>query len=114
MLRHIRRLAVLVGVAVTGLVTLPAASAQETVTVSQQIDKVFERFSGNPPGCAVGVSQGGKVLYTQAYGLANLEYAVRNKADSIFESGSVAKQFTAGAVALLVQDGKLALGGDAR
>ena len=46
--------------------------------------------------------------------MANLEYGVRNRADTVFESGSVAKQFTAAAIALLVQDGKLALQDPAR
>ena len=79
-------------------------------SIPAQIDKVFERWDRpGSPGCAVGVGQHGKVIYTQAYGMANLEYGVRNRPDTIFESGSVAKQFTASAIALLVQDGKLSL-----
>ena len=75
-----------------------------------RIDAVFERWDRpRSPGCAVGVSQNGRVVYTQAYGMANLEYGVRLRPDTIFESGSVAKQFTATAIALLAQDGKLSL-----
>ncbi|MDO8836301.1 MAG: serine hydrolase domain-containing protein [Vicinamibacterales bacterium] len=91
------------GVSVLGM------PAQETATMAQRIDKVFERWSARTPGCAVGVARQGRTIYTQGYGLASLEYGVRIRPDTVFESGSVAKQFTAGAVALLVQDGKLSL-----
>lgn len=89
--------------------SLLARPAQEGATTAERVDQIFQRWSGNTPGCAVGVAQQGKTVYTQGYGLANLEYGVRIKPDTVFESGSVAKQFTAGAVALLVQDGKLSL-----
>lgn len=89
--------------------SLLARPAQESAPVAQRVDKIFERWGGNTPGCAVGVAQQGKTIYAQGYGLANLEYGVRIRPDTVFESGSVAKQFTAGAVALLVQDGKISL-----
>jgi CubicO group peptidase (beta-lactamase class C family) len=95
-------------VVVVGLsATLSAQDA--ALTRPQSVDRVFSRWTAATPGCTVGVSDGGKVVYTQGYGLANLEYGVRIKPDTIFESGSVAKQFTAGAIELLVQDGKLSL-----
>ncbi len=73
-----------------------------------QIDRIFERWDrGATPGCAVGVSERGRVVYTRGYGLANLEYGVRIRPETIFESGSVAKQFTSAAIALLAIDGKL-------
>ena len=87
-----------------------AATPAASDPLSVKIDKIFERWDRpGSPGCAVGVAQQGRVVYVQGYGMANLEYGVRNRPDTIFESGSVAKQFTAAAVALLVQDGKLAL-----
>ncbi len=74
------------------------------------IDKIFERWDRpNSAGCAVGVSQRGQVVYTRGYGMANLEYGVRIRPDTIFESGSVAKQFTAAAITLLALDGKLSI-----
>jgi CubicO group peptidase (beta-lactamase class C family) len=76
--------------------------------VATQIDRIFERWDrGATPGCSVGVSDRGRVIYTHGYGLANLEYGVRIKPETIFESGSVAKQFTSAAIALLAIDGKL-------
>ena len=88
-------------------------SAQSPVSapdVSQTIDTVFERWTQpGSPGCAVGLSGQGLPSVTRAYGLANLEFNVPITPDSIFESGSVAKQFTAAAIGLLVLDGKLAV-----
>jgi CubicO group peptidase (beta-lactamase class C family) len=89
---------------------LSARGTQETPTTTQRIDKVFEQWDRPAtPGCAVGVAQQGRVVYTQGYGMANLEYGVRIRPDTIFESGSVAKQFTAAAIGLLALDGKLSI-----
>ena len=55
------------------------------------------------------MSQGGQVVHTKGYGMANLEYGIRIWPTTVFESGSVAKQFTAAAIALLAQDGKLSI-----
>ena len=52
---------------------------------------------------------GGKPVLLKAYGMADLEHDVRNTPDTIFEAGSVAKQFTAMAVQMLAADGKLSL-----
>lgn len=83
--------------------------------ISAKIDKVFERWDRpGSAGCAVGVAQRGRIVYVQGYGMANLEHGVRIRPDTIFESGSVAKQFTASAIGLLVQDGKIALQDPAR
>lgn len=61
----------------------------------------------NAPGCAVGVSFEGETVFRKAFGMAELEHKVPITVDSIFESGSVAKQFTAAALVLLEIDGKL-------
>ena len=95
------------------------ARAQQVRSASDglaaRIDPIFA-VAQRPasPGCAVGASRDGRVLYTHGYGLANLEYGVPITDTSIFESGSVAKQFTAAAIVLLAQDGKLSLDDDIR
>jgi len=87
----------------------PAPKAPELSTAAK-VDRVFERFNrSDTPGCVVGVAVGGKPVLVKAYGMANLEYGIRLRPDTVFESGSVAKQFTAAAIALLCQDGKLSL-----
>ncbi|MFP2927393.1 serine hydrolase [Pyxidicoccus sp. 3LG] len=78
--------------------------------VVAQVDRVFARFTEpGSPGCAVAVSQGGQTLLERAYGQANLEHDLPNTPSTVFEAGSVSKQFTAAAVLLLAQDGKLSL-----
>ena len=95
--------------------TLAVSARAQEVALSTRIDRVFERFARpGSPGCAVGVSRDAHPLYAHAYGEANLEYDVPITAASIFESGSVAKQFTAAAIVLLAQDGKLSLNDDIR
>ena len=51
----------------------------------------------------------GKPVLENGYGMADLEHDVANTPDTIFEAGSVSKQFTAAAVLLLARDGKLSL-----
>ncbi len=80
-----------------------------------RIDKVFERYARpDCPGCAIGVARDGKVVYTHGYGMANLEYSVRITPATIFEAGSVSKQFTTGAILILARQGKLSLDDDIR
>jgi CubicO group peptidase (beta-lactamase class C family) len=61
------------------------------------------------PGVALGIFVKGDPLLAKGYGYANVEHRVPVTPRTIFQSASVGKQFTAVAVMLLVQDGKLAL-----
>ncbi|MGA3104001.1 MAG: serine hydrolase domain-containing protein [Terriglobales bacterium] len=61
------------------------------------------------PGVALLVSRGGRVVLAQGYGMANVELQVAVKPETIFQSGSVGKQFTATAVMMLVEEGKIGL-----
>lgn len=93
-------------------VAVATAAAQAT---PQQVDSVFAAFRGRDgPGCAVAVSQQHREVLARAYGLADLEHEVPNTPETIFEPGSVAKQFTATATILLALDGKLSLDDDIR
>src|SRR6185503_20856156 len=94
-----------------------AASGQQPMSATDlapKIDAVFARFTDKTPGCAVGLARDGRALYTHGYGMANLEYNVPITESTVLESGSVAKQFTAAALVLLAQDGKLSLDDDIR
>ncbi len=86
-------------------------SAQSNLTQSRQseVDRVFSAFNTHSPGCAVGVAQHGSSVLQSGYGMADLERGVPITADTIFESGSVAKQFTAMSLLLLEKQGKLSL-----
>lgn len=95
----------------------PAARAQAPLADSlrTRIDAVFSRFDHtDTPGCAVGISQSGRTIYERGFGMAELQYALAITPQSIFHVASVSKQFTAFAVALLAQDGKLSLDDDIR
>ncbi|MGE5813976.1 MAG: serine hydrolase domain-containing protein [Acidobacteriota bacterium] len=61
------------------------------------------------PGVAIAVVKDGQVLKIEGYGLANVEHQVPVTPETIFQSGSLGKQFTAAGIMLLVQDGNLAL-----
>ena len=94
---------------IAGIVVAVAVAAAQGPAHESQVDKIFARWSATSPGCAVGVAVGGKSILERAYGMADLEHDVKNKPDTIFEAGSVSKQFTAAAVLLLARDGKLSL-----
>ena len=61
------------------------------------------------PGLALLVSRSGKIVRAQGYGMANIELQVPVKPETIFQSGSVGKQFTATAIMMLVEEGKIGL-----
>jgi CubicO group peptidase (beta-lactamase class C family) len=93
-----------------GAVTL---RAQTTDSISA-VDRLFQWANAKTPGCAVGVARNGNTLVSRAYGMANLSVHAPYSAETVSDAGSVSKQFTAGAVMLLVQDGKIALDDDIR
>ena len=62
------------------------------------------------PGCAVMVRKDGKVVLSAGYGNASLEHDLKVTPKTVFQSGSIGKQFTAMAVMMLVEEGKLSLG----
>jgi len=92
------------------------ASAQSAVpdVLVRRIDSVFSRYTLSTPGCAVGVYQNGKVAFAKGYGLASVEFAAPITPKTPFIMGSVTKQFTAAAIALLVEQGRISLNDDVR
>jgi CubicO group peptidase (beta-lactamase class C family) len=97
--------------------SLPAAlpAQQAPANVSERLDTIFRRWNTtDAPGCAVGVSQNGRMTLARGYGMADLEHDVPNSPATIFEAGSVSKQFTAAAIILLALDGRLSLDDDVR
>ncbi|MEM9525537.1 MAG: serine hydrolase domain-containing protein, partial [Bacteroidota bacterium] len=83
-------------------------SAQQFSTAA--VDSLFAEWdSPNQPGAAIGIFQGGKIIYQQGYGSANLEHRIPITSTTVFRIGSVSKQFTAACFLLLVQEGKVTL-----
>jgi CubicO group peptidase (beta-lactamase class C family) len=93
------------------LIPVPAhAQGSPTADSAGAVDRIFANWNTRQtPGCAIGVARNGQTILERAYGMANLEYDVPNTPATIFEAGSVSKQFTAAAVVLLAQQGKLSL-----
>ena len=106
MKRHVFLTAILASAAAASLGLSQAAPQAGPVAA---VDAVFGRWNASTPGCAVGVAVKGKPVMERAYGMADLERDVENAPDTIFEAGSVSKQFTAAAVLLLARDGKLSI-----
>lgn len=91
------------------ILTLGVALGAQTSGKKAQVDAIFSAFTMETPGCAVGVSHRGEVVLKAGYGMADLERKVPITPDTVFESGSIAKQFTAATLFLLEQQGKLFL-----
>ncbi|WP_395944746.1 serine hydrolase domain-containing protein [Brevundimonas sp.] len=104
------------------LALLMATSASATLATDSwaadpqaALDATFARWNSDAaPGCAVGVAENGVTVARRAWGMAELEHGIKATPDTIYEAGSVSKQFTAAAIILLAQDGALSLDDDIR
>jgi CubicO group peptidase (beta-lactamase class C family) len=90
-------------------VLVSGSAVSQSIDTLQQIDRLFSGWNNSTPGGAILVARGNTLLYHKAYGLADLEHLVPTTVETIFESGSVAKQFTAASILLLAKEGKLSL-----
>lgn len=86
------------------ILTLGSARADE---VDNYIEKQLRQL--HIPGASLAVVRDGQVVKARGYGLANIELNVRATEDTVYEIGSNTKQFTAAAVMMLVEEGKINL-----
>jgi CubicO group peptidase (beta-lactamase class C family) len=100
----------------TSWIATPLAAVEpEATSTNERIDALFEGYSrSDAPGVAVALILDGKIVYEKAFGMADLERGVALTPRSVFEIGSVSKQFTAMCILLLEDEGKLALDDDIR
>lgn len=70
---------------------------------------LIDQFKPDETGCAALVAKDGQVIYSKAFGMANLELNVPMQTDMVFRIGSITKQFTAVAILQLMEQGKLSL-----
>ncbi len=83
--------------------------------VTSKVDALFASFNKtDSPGCVVVVVKNGEVVYKKGFGMANLDYDIPITSTSVFDIASVSKQFTGMAIAMLVEEGKIALTDDIR
>jgi CubicO group peptidase (beta-lactamase class C family) len=103
---------------VTLLLGVGGAAAAQVPWAAEQtakVDKLFERMDkATSPGCALAVVRDGRIVYARGYGMANLDHDVAITSSTVFHVASVSKQFTAAAILLLANDGKLSLDDDVR
>ncbi|HSS79044.1 MAG TPA: serine hydrolase [Thermoanaerobaculia bacterium] len=105
---NMRVLASLFGLAL--LISPAARAADSKADLARYADQLFiQAFPAGEPGAAVLIAKDGQALLRKAYGLANLELGVPMRPDMVFEIASVTKQFTAAAILLLQERGKLSV-----
>lgn len=81
----------------------------------QKIDSLFTSWNAsNHPGGSVLVSKDGKTIFSKSYGLASIEYNIPNTNNTLFNIGSISKQFTAMGIVLLEEQNKLTFDDDIR
>ena len=84
-------------------------------TPAGKVDQLFAPWNDpGAPGASIAVIQDGEIVYDAGYGSAQLEYGIPITPSTIFHVASVSKQFTAFAVAMLADQGKLSLDDDIR
>ena len=100
---------VLVGALALGCLA-PAVRAQSG-DIDSRVDKFVQDAIREQriPGLALAVMRDGQIVKAKGYGLSNIELNVPVSPQTIFQSGSVGKQFTATGIMMLVEDGKIGL-----
>jgi CubicO group peptidase (beta-lactamase class C family) len=93
------------------LLAAAAAHAQLTPDTEAKVAAAAEKalHDTGVPSASVGIAQNGKVVYTRAFGLANITPPKPAEPRMAYPIGSISKQFTATAALLLQQEGKLSL-----
>jgi CubicO group peptidase (beta-lactamase class C family) len=96
-------------IAVSAGAGLPQSS--DDATISAQVDAYVaaQMRAQKIPGLALSISREGKIIKAKGYGFASVELDVPVKPETLFQTGSVGKQFAATAVMMLVEQGKVAL-----
>jgi len=99
-----------------GVIFLAAALQAQTLEEKiGKVDALFEKWdSTDSPGCSIAIIKEGKIIYSCGYGMANLDYEITNKPETVFRIGSTSKQFTAACIQALHEIGKLSLDDDIR
>jgi CubicO group peptidase (beta-lactamase class C family) len=96
--------------AIVFLLIIAATGNTVAQNFEKQIDEMLEaQYKPDIPGATALIAKDGKVIYRKAFGLANLELNVPMKPESVFEIGSITKQFTAVSILMLIEQNKLSL-----
>ena len=94
---------------VVGVTILCALAQGQASDVESRVDNYVrgQMTKQKIPGVSIAVVKDGKPIIVKGYGLSNVELNVPVKPETVFQSGSMGKQFTSTAVMLLVEEGKI-------
>ena len=110
MRRRTRCLALLVFLVQAFLGPSEAKASKSDEELATRLDRMLsEAYLADEPGAAVIITRDGSQILRKAYGMADLELGVPMEPDMVFRLGSITKQFTASAILLLEQQGKLSV-----
>ena len=97
------------------LLSEPLAQAQLSDSQFQKIDSIIAKWdTPDSPGGVVGIMIRGELKFIKSFGLASLDFEIPNNDNTIFNIGSVSKQFTAMGIVRLCEEGKLSVDDDIR
>lgn len=107
---YLRAGAAIWALASVGLLVPAVSQAARPPETAGRIDAMIRSmFPADRPGTAIIALKDGQVIFRKAYGSANLELGVPLQPDMVFRLGSVTKQFTATAIMMLAEEGKLSI-----
>jgi CubicO group peptidase (beta-lactamase class C family) len=109
-----RVLAFIVGLTIAELACSQASNRTGT-SPNPQVDNIFAEWDkSNSPGCALSIIKDHEIIYKRGYGMADLDHNIPITSATVFHAASLAKQFTAMSIMLLVEQGRLSLEDDVR
>ena len=91
-------------------VSFAAETGRDESSLEEKVDQIFAPWNkDDSPGCAVAIFQNGQILYQRGYGMADLESQVPIDKETVFDIGSMSKQFTAACIILLAENATISL-----
>jgi len=89
------------------IVAAPSVAQDRTPAVDAYVQTEMSR--ARIPGLSIAVIRDGRIVLAKGYGIANVEHQVPVKPETIFQSGSMGKQFTSTLIMMLIEEGKISL-----
>jgi CubicO group peptidase (beta-lactamase class C family) len=107
--RHLVAIFCLFAIVCADLLASPISdlTPEQVASIDRYVNAEMQRE--HVPGLALGIYSRGKILLAKGYGLANVELNVAVKPETVFQSGSVGKQFVSAAIMMLAEEGKIGL-----
>ncbi len=90
------------------------ASGQSWQDIKKSVDSLFGKYTINKPGGQLAISKHGKLIYSNAWGLSDIENDMKYTTTTLTEAGSISKQFVAAAILILERQQKLSINDDVR